>query len=148
MKAAILVDMNSHIPIRVWGDDAPVGKHGRAIKTISWASAATRAVESFQHNWIQLSCLSRWNLNSFMLLPGRSTLWRVGYILVPALMGKLCPDSERIYNGNLYRSTEIEASIFDSLATGHFSTRSIIFRVTKAQTTYAGAAGQTIAKEL
>ena len=29
MKAAILADMNSHIPIRVWGGDAPVGKHGR-----------------------------------------------------------------------------------------------------------------------
>ena len=54
MAAEIKASPNSHIPIRLWGDDAPVGRHGRAIRTISWASAATRgeAMKSKHLVWI------------------------------------------------------------------------------------------------
>ena len=72
----------------------------------------------------------------------------MGYILVSALMGKLCLDSERIYKGNLYRPTDTKASTLNPLATGKVSTKSNIFRGTKAQTTYAGTAGQTKVKEI
>ena len=42
MRDEILADMSAYMPIRVWGDDTPGGKHGRGIRTLSWASAATR----------------------------------------------------------------------------------------------------------
>ena len=30
------------VPIRLWGDDAPVGKHGRACRVMSWSSPIVR----------------------------------------------------------------------------------------------------------
>ena len=54
LKSAILGNPDLHVPVRVWGDDAPVGKHGRAVRAVSWAPAAVRgeALQSKLLCWV------------------------------------------------------------------------------------------------
>ena len=38
-KSMIDSDPLRCVPIRLWGDDAPIGKHGRELRCMSWTSA-------------------------------------------------------------------------------------------------------------